>query len=93
MKNLIMILSLFFSIIAIPCYGILPPLYHTVSQIKGIFDDPEFANHFDSGESIELIEKTAEGWKIKGTKHQADVRVDTLPSSMPGPAKFKFIWQ
>ncbi|MFA6915233.1 MAG: hypothetical protein WC222_02465 [Parachlamydiales bacterium] len=72
--------------------GVLPPLYSTANEIKAILNSPELSEHLTSADAILAIEKTDNGWFIKGFHHSVTVEVVYLKQDHPGPAKYNLVW-
>ncbi len=70
--------------------ALLPPLYQTAEEIRGILESPQLGQSLQDGEPIVSIQKTKGGYRIITNRHQIDVTVNTLPQRMPGPARFDY---
>jgi hypothetical protein len=72
-----------------PAFGALPPIWQGVAEIKAILNDPQLATVLDSGEILESIERSGQGWMI--TTSQSEVRVEVIAQkmTMPGPELFR----
>lgn len=70
----------------------LPPLWQNVAELKAILEDKELGATLQSGDAIESIEKTENGWVIKTNHRTAKIEVKVEPAKMPGPAKFTLQW-
>lgn len=70
--------------------ALLPPLYHTAAEIKGMLDSPMLAQTFSSGEAIQSITATDTGFIITTNHHRVSVVVTGQPQKMPGPARFTY---
>lgn len=69
-------------------FALLPPLWQSRDEIIAILNDPGFGTHFQSGELIEHIKRTNEGWVIVTNHQRVKVKVIPKPQKMPGPAQF-----
>lgn len=74
----------------LPLSAVLPPLYTSIDQIKGMLSDPALSTKMDSGEFIESIVRNEEGFIITTNKSIVQVTVKAKKQAMPGPAVFEF---
>lgn len=79
---------LFISLVALQAEAVLPPLYQTSSEIKAIMVDEQLGEKLQSGEVIEKIEKTNQGYTITTNKSRLEVKVIYEPAQRPGPAHY-----
>lgn len=70
----------------------LPPLYATLSEYKSLLRNPELAEKIGSGEPIQEIKRTDNGFLVTTNKHNLNVDIVYEPQDNPGPAKFHFIF-
>lgn len=63
----------------------LPPAWEAVREIKAILDDNQLNHYLDSGEIVNKIERTEEGWAIQTNRSRISITVKTLPQSVPAP--------
>lgn len=81
---------LFISIFTVSStYAMLPPLYHTLNEIKGILSDERLAQELGSAEGITKIEKNDEGYLITTYRYQLQVDVHYIPQKLIGNPKFE----
>lgn len=75
--------------------AVLPPLYNSLEEVNTLLKDPELSNHLSSADVILSISRTDQegGWEIQGNKNTVHAKVVPLPQSIPGPTKYKVIWQ
>lgn len=78
------------TLITLPLSALLPPLYTSVDQIKGMLSDPQFGKTLQDGEVIESITRTEKGFRILTNKSSVDVDVEATKQEVPGPGKFYF---
>jgi hypothetical protein len=74
---------LFISLVALQAEAVLPPLYQTSSEIKAIMVDEQLGEKLQSGEVIEKIEKTDQGYTI--TTNKSSLAVKVLLNNLLGP--------
>ncbi len=70
-------------------YALLPPLYHTLSEIEAIISDERLAQELGSAEGITKIERVDEGYVITTFRYQLKVDVNYIPQQMIGASKFE----
>jgi hypothetical protein len=70
--------------------AVLPPLYETASEIRAMLSDSQLGQKLHSGEAIDKIEKTDQGYEISTNKSRISVEVIYEPQNRPGPAHYKF---
>lgn len=68
--------------------AVLPPLWQGVAELKSMLNDKRFGETLQSGEVIQEIKKTDNGWRITTNKSEVDVHVVYQHASKPGPAQF-----
>ena len=66
----------------------LPPAWQHVAEVKAILNDPQLKYLLTSGDLIQEIKKSEDGWTIITNHHELHARVVYKQQSMPGPAKF-----
>lgn len=81
--------TLLFLTIFTTSYAALPPVWQGVAEIKAIVEDPKLSEFLNSGDILESITKSREGWVIKTSHSSVFVQVIPLPQEMPGPMKFE----
>ena len=87
MKTLFMLLiGTFFS--TLPMQGVLPPLYEGIKELQALLASHELSQKLGSGDVIEKIEKTENGYKITTNKRDLEVEVYYTPTGRIGPAAF-----
>ncbi|MFN4174930.1 MAG: hypothetical protein ACK4HV_07510 [Parachlamydiaceae bacterium] len=70
--------------------ALLPPLYESIHQFQAIVNDPKLSDNFQSGEAILSIEQNKDGlFLVKTNQHTLEVKVESIPLTMPGPGKYK----
>lgn len=69
--------------------ALLPPAWEGVAELKAILNEKELANYLDSGDILQEVSKTEEGWLITTNRSYIAVRIIPLPQMQPGPEKFK----
>lgn len=72
--------------------GLLPPLYENIKEIQAILGSPEIGERLQSGEVINKIERTSNGFAIQTNMHQLDVEVVYQKEGRIGPASFKLVF-
>lgn len=70
-------------------YAALPPLYHTLNEIKGIINDERLTEMLGSAEGITKIERNENGYLVTSYRYQIQVDVNYLPQPYPGSGKFE----
>lgn len=70
-------------------YALLPPLWESVAQIKAILTDEHLKDYLDSGELIESIDRSDDGYTIKTNHSELKAIIQALPQTMPGPARYE----
>lgn len=70
-------------------YALLPPLWESVAQIKAVLSDEHLKDYLESGEVIESIDRSDEGYTIKTNHSELKAIIQAVPQTMPGPAKYK----
>ncbi|MFA6118808.1 MAG: hypothetical protein WCT85_01280 [Parachlamydiales bacterium] len=86
MKKIIFIFIILFSVKG---FAILPPLYHSLNEIKAITSDERLSNELGSAELILEIKKNESGYLITTNKSTLQVDVIYIPQKMIGPGKFE----
>ncbi|MGK5595387.1 MAG: hypothetical protein ACSNEK_08525 [Parachlamydiaceae bacterium] len=71
------------------CEGALPPLWESVSQIEAILESSDLKNVFNSGEVIESIARTEDGFLVVTNHREVRAIVKAKPQAMPGPAVYE----
>ncbi|MDP1836763.1 MAG: hypothetical protein Q8K75_12670 [Chlamydiales bacterium] len=71
-------------------FALLPPLYNSAEQIKGMLESSKLGQVLESGELIESIVRTDHGYEIITNKHRVNVTVTAAKQMMPGPAKYQY---
>lgn len=87
MKKIICLLGVFIAINA-NGFASLPPLWQDVRELKAILDAKEFGDYLHSGEAIQDIKKTDNGWAIHTNQHIVNIQVNYQTKAQPGPARF-----
>lgn len=88
MKKKMTILIAFAALFISHVEALLPPLYEGIAEIRAILSDEKLSQSLTSGEMIQEIQKTENGYTILTQHHQLDVVIKPLPARGPGPARF-----
>lgn len=68
--------------------ALLPPAWQSVAELQAILQNEQLKNYLQSGDLIEKIQRTNNGWIIS-TNHSEIMAIVTPESqSIPGPQKF-----
>lgn len=73
--------------------ALLPPLYQNIAELKAILSDDKISECLQSGDVIEEIRKTNEGYLIVTNHREVLAEVVYQPAENIGPAKFKIIFK
>jgi hypothetical protein len=89
--------KIIFLIIAMFCfsktYALLPPLFHTLSEIETIISDERLVQELGSAEGITKLEKVEGGYLITTFRYQLKVDVNYLhQEKIIGPAQFDLVF-
>lgn len=86
---------LLFSLFALTTgsYAALPPLYNSLAELKAILEDKQLEESLTSGQAIVALKRVDDGYVIETPKYTLKVNVTYLPQAMPGPGKFKLLFQ
>lgn len=87
MKKLLFCATLLFPLVV---GAVLPPLYTSVDEIKGMLESPDLSKVVESGELIMKIVRTSNGFDIETNKSLVHVKVVPVPPKMPGPLTFTY---
>ncbi|KAF3363324.1 hypothetical protein PHSC3_000078 [Chlamydiales bacterium STE3] len=68
--------------------ALLPPLWESVAQIKTVLDSTELKNYLESGERIESLSRSDEGFIIITNASTIRAIISPEPQHYPGPAKY-----
>lgn len=76
---------------ALPIYlhALLPPLWHSISEIEGLLHDSQISRFIDSAHTIRLIERVEGGYRVRTNSAELFVAVQTK-SNGAGPSKFEY---
>jgi hypothetical protein len=91
MKKILFALTVFLSFNGI-AFSSLPPLWQNVAEINAMINDKELANHLTSGDVIQDIKKTDDGWIIVTNHNHLPVHIVYATMSQPGPARFNVVF-
>lgn len=72
-----------------PVAGLLSPLSQELVELKTLLQDPALEQLVGSGEIIQEIKKTENGYVLTTSKQKVFVNVNYTPINRPGPAQFK----
>jgi len=70
-------------------YAVLPPAWQGIKELQTILQDKTLSQHLDSGDYIEGINRTENGWAITTNHSLVEIEVKPQPQDMPGPEKFE----
>lgn len=73
--------------------GALPPLYQSAKEIQAILGSPELSKRLSSGELIQKIERTNNGFIIETNHHQLEIEVVYQKTNLIGPQSFKLVFR
>ena len=68
--------------------GVLPPLYQGVKELQSILSSPELGQKLESGDVIEKIKKTEQGYTIVTNKRELSIEVEYQKTGKIGPAPY-----
>lgn len=71
----------------------LPPLYQSSNEIKEILNSKDLDQYLTPADAIVSIQKNKTGYEIISNLHQIQADIIYEPSEMPGPTKFKVVFQ
>lgn len=69
-------------------FAVLPPLAQSSKEIKAILNDSQLYKDLGSGQVIQEIVRTEDGYVVRTQDYKLDVDVEYQPQSRPGPAQF-----
>jgi hypothetical protein len=78
--------------LASQAFALLPPLFNSRDEIKGMLESQQLGQVLESGELIQSIVRTEGGFEIKTNKHRVHVTVQPVPQDQPGPAQFDYVF-
>lgn len=70
-------------------HAVLPPAWQGIKELQTILQDRTLSQYLDSGDYIEGINRTENGWAITTNHGLVEVEVRSLPQDVPGPEKFE----
>jgi hypothetical protein len=82
------ILLLIVSILTINLYGLLPPFYQSLDEIKAIINSDELIENANSAFPILEIKKVQKGYLIITSDYLQLVEINNKDQDKTGPAKF-----
>lgn len=78
-----------FLLISSTGFAVLPPAWQGIKELQTILQDRALSQHLESGDYIEGINRTENGWAITTNHGHVEIEVKPLPQAMPGPEKFE----
>lgn len=69
-------------------YGMLPPLWKDVAELKAILNDSQLGSHLSSGDVIYEIKRFDNSWIITTNHGKVEVKVNYQKQEMPGKGEF-----
>lgn len=70
------------------CFGVLPPLYDSLTQFKSLINDERLPISLDSSEAIVDIRKEDGFFVVTTNKQMLKVKIVREPNQVIGPSKF-----
>ena len=69
-------------------YGVLPPLWHSVAEIKKLIESPELGQYIPQDEAIKKIERIDKAYMVYTNASQMKVDIQYIRTDKVGPAQF-----
>lgn len=78
-----------FLLVSSTSYAALPPAWQGVKELQTILQDRTLSKYLESGDNIEGINRTENGWILSTNHGIIEIEVKSLPQDIPGPEKFE----
>ena len=75
--------------VGLPAWALLPPLAQSVREMEAILEDPRLYDLLGSGETIEQILRTPEGYLVLTRRYAVRVELEYSSQRKIGPAEFE----
>lgn len=85
--------AILFTSIQTSIFAALPPLWQNVQELKIILNDKRLGDFLNSGDVIQSVKKTDDGWIIVTNHKRLNVKVQYENSQNPGPVQFRISFQ
>lgn len=79
--------------ISIPSYALLSPLNQSRIEIEMILKHDSLGQLLPSGEGIEEIKRSEDGYTVRTESTEVEIEVKYLPTDRPGPQQFDLIFK
>lgn len=82
------LLLTFFLVMPAINFGLLPPLYDTLNELKSLVNDERLPKALQSGEAIMSITRQADSFLVTTNKNTLVVKIITEPTRLIGPRQY-----
>lgn len=70
-------------------FAVLPPAWQGIKELQAILQNRELSQHLDSGDYIEGINRSEQGWVLTTNHSLIEIEVKPLQQDVPGPERFE----